>query len=91
MSSFQQRESTDQEAWQSLSSDFKASAIMDWIMSNTRRFCEMAEAQQDFPFVLKPKILASYKRVDVVKRCSRDSPVQVRVLRDVANILIGKS
>ena len=60
---------------------------MDWIMSNTRRFCEMAEEQQEFPFVLKPKILTSYKRIDVVKKCSRDSPKQVRVLRDDANIL----
>ena len=70
--SFQQRMSRDQEAWLSMSRYFKEAAVMDWIMSNPKRFCEMVAAQQDFPFVLTPKTSKTGERASAVKKCSHE-------------------
>ena len=82
--SFQQNTSRDQEAWLSMSRYFKEAAVMDWIMLNTERFCEMVVAQQDFPFVLTPKTSKASERTSVVKKCSRCSREQATVLNKVS-------
>ena len=82
MSFTEQRMSTEQEAWLSLSRGFKESAIMDWIMSNTKRFCEMVAEQKDFPFVLIPKVSDTGKNVESEKCSPGQAPVLDKVCSD---------
>ena len=79
MSSSDQRKSLDLEEWRFTGCDFKESAIMDWIMSNTRRFHEMAATQEDFPFLLTQKTSATCERADVVKKYPGGLPKQDKV------------
>ena len=52
---------------------------MDWIMSNTKRFCEMVAVQKDFPFVLTPKVSDTGKNVESEKCSPGQAPILDKV------------
>ena len=69
MSSINHMLSTDLEARRlSLTCGLKGPAIIDWIVSNKERFCEMVAGHEDFPFFLMPKLSTTGKQ------CSYTSP-----------------